>query len=45
MKNIEDIFFNYYNIPSGFNNDRSAIMSRIDDVERKEPRRLFFNEF
>ena len=38
-KNIAEINFNYYDVTNVFDDDRSAIMSRIDCVERKEPHR------
>ena len=44
-KNITKIFFNDYNVTNLFNNDRSAIMYRIDYAERNESRRLFLNIF
>ena len=44
-KNIAEIFFNDYDITTVFDNDRFAIMSRIDYVERNEPHRSFWNIF
>ena len=38
-KNITQIFVNDYDLTNVFDNDRSAIMSRIDYVEKNEPRR------
>ena len=37
--NVTRIFFDDYNFTNVFDNDRSALMSRIDYVERNEPRR------
>ena len=42
-KNIAEIFFTDYDITNVFDNDRSAIMSSIDYVERNEQRRSFLN--
>ena len=39
-KNIAEILFNNYDVT-----DVSIIMSKIDYVERNEPRRYFFNIF
>ena len=36
---------NDYDVVDVFDNDRSAIMSRIDCIERNEPRRSFLNIF
>ena len=38
-KNVTEIFLDDYDVIDVFDNDRSAIMSRIDYVERHEPRR------
>ena len=38
-KNVTEIFLNDYDVVDMFDNDRSAIMSRIDYIERNEPRR------
>ena len=39
------IFLKDYDVVDVFDNDRSAIMSRIDYIERHEPRRSFLNIF
>ena len=39
------IFFNDYGIPNTFNNDRSAIMFKINYVDRNEPVKSFLNVF
>ena len=44
-KNVAEVFLNDYDIINVFDNDRSAIMSRIDYVERNEPRRSDLNIF
>ena len=44
-KNIAKIFFNDYDVINVFDNDKFEIMSRIDYVERNEPRRSFLNIF
>ena len=44
-KNVAEIFLNDYDVIDVFDNDRSAIMSRIDYIERNEPRRSFLNIF
>ena len=44
-KNVAEIFLNDYDVVDVFDNDRSEIMSRIDYIERNEPRRSFFNIF
>ena len=44
-KSIAEIFFNDYVVPNVFDNDRSAIRSRIDFIERNEARRTFLNIF
>ena len=44
-KNIAEIFLNDYDVTNVFDNDRSAIMSRIDYVDRNDPRRSFLNIF
>ena len=44
-KNIAEISFDYYDGTNIFDNDRFAIMSRIDHVERNQPRRSFLNIF
>ena len=37
-KNITEIFFSdYYDFTNVFDNDRSAIVFKIDNVERNEP--------
>ena len=38
-KNIAKIFFNDYDVINVFDNDKFEIMSRIDYVERNEPRK------
>ena len=38
-------YFTDYDVTNVFDNDRSAIMSSIDYVDRNEPRRSFFNIF
>ena len=40
-----DTCSHYYDVVDVFDNDRSAIMSRIDYIERNEPRRSFLNIF
>ena len=37
-KNIAEIYLIDYDVTNVFDNNRSAIMSRIDYVEKKEPR-------
>ena len=44
-KNIAEIFVDDYDVTNVFDNDRSAIMSRTDYLERHEPRRSFQNIF
>ena len=41
--NIERIFVSEYDVTDVFNNDADAILSRIDFVERNEPRMSFLN--
>ena len=43
--NVAEIFLNDYDVVDVFDNDRLAIMSRIDYIERNEPRRSFLNIF
>ena len=43
--NVARIFVNDYDVVDVFDNDRSAIISRIDYIERNEPRRSFLNIF
>ena len=42
-RNIERIFEIYYDVKEVFINEADAILSRIDFVERNEPRRSFLN--
>ena len=42
---VSEIFLNDYDVVDVFDNDKSAIMSRIDYIERNEPRRSFLNIF
>ena len=42
QKNVAETFFNDYDVTNVFDNYRSAIMSRIDYVERNEPHLSFF---
>ena len=44
-KNVAEIFLNDYDVVDVFDNDRWAIMSRIDYIERNEPCRSFLNIF
>ena len=44
-KNVAEVFLKDYDVFDVFNNDRSAIVSRIDYIERNEPRRSFLNIF
>ena len=44
-KNVAEVFSKDYDVDDVFDNDRSAIMSRIDYIERHEPRRSFLNIF
>ena len=44
-KNVAELFLKDYDVVDVFDNDRSAIMSRIDYIERHEPRRSFLNIF
>ena len=44
-KNVAEVFLNDYDVVYVFDNDRSAIMSRIDYIERNEPRRSDLNIF
>ena len=43
--NVAAIFLKDYDVVDVFNNDRSAIMSRIYYVKRNEPRIHFLNIF
>ena len=42
-KNITEIYVNDYDVTNIFDNDKSAIMFRIEYVEKNEPRRSFLN--
>ena len=44
-KNITEVSLNESDVTNAFVNYRSAIMSRIDYVEKNEPHRLFWKYF